>query len=105
MLRRGESRALPVADEARRTSGSGQNFGGLNAAAKFWAPQQEIRFWPPCVKGAVTAGDWGIVAPSDNPSGASRHLPLHKGGFGNGLSRRAYALLAMTGFYSSSVST
>jgi hypothetical protein len=29
-----------VADEARRTSGSGQNFGGLNAAAKFWAPQQ-----------------------------------------------------------------
>ena len=39
-LRGGESRALPVADEARRTSGSGQNFGGLNAAAKFWAPQQ-----------------------------------------------------------------
>ena len=42
MLQRGESRALPVADEARRTSGSGQNFGGLNAAAKFWAPQQDI---------------------------------------------------------------
>ena len=42
MLRRGESRALPVADKARRTSGSGQNFGGLNAAAKFWAPQQDI---------------------------------------------------------------
>ena len=40
----GESRALPVANEARRTSGSGQNFGDLNAAAKFWAPQQEIRF-------------------------------------------------------------
>ena len=38
----GESRALPVADEARRTSGSGQNFGGLNAAAKFWVPQQEL---------------------------------------------------------------
>ena len=36
----GESRALPVADEARRTSGSGQNFSGFNAAAKFWAPQQ-----------------------------------------------------------------
>jgi hypothetical protein len=31
-----------VADEARRTSGSGQNFGGLNAAAKFWEPQQDI---------------------------------------------------------------
>ena len=94
----GESRALPVADEARRTSGSGQNFGGLNAAAKFWAPQQEIRFWPPCVKGAVTAGDWGIVAPSDNPSGASRHLPLHKGGFGNGLPRQCEHWLAMTDF-------
>ena len=42
MLRRGESRALPVADKARRTSGSGQNFGGSNAASKFWAPQQDI---------------------------------------------------------------
>jgi hypothetical protein len=31
-----------VADEARRTSGSGQNFGGFNAAAKFWVPQQEL---------------------------------------------------------------
>ena len=42
IFRRGVSRALPVADKARRTSGSGQNFGGLNAAAKFWAPQQDI---------------------------------------------------------------
>ena len=42
MLRRGVSRALPVADKARRTSGSGQNFGGSNAAAKFWASQQDI---------------------------------------------------------------
>ena len=39
----GANRALPVADTARRASGSGQNFGGPNAAAKFWAPQQEIR--------------------------------------------------------------
>ena len=32
-----------MADEARRTSGSGtQNFGGFNAAAKFWVPQQEL---------------------------------------------------------------
>ena len=38
----GESRALPVADEAQRTSGSGQNFSGFNAAAKFWVPQQEL---------------------------------------------------------------
>ena len=55
-----ESRAPPVADEARRTSGSGQNFGGFNTAAKLGAPQQEIRFWPPCVKGAVSYG--GIAA-------------------------------------------
>ena len=34
MLRRGESRALPVADEARRTSGSGQNFGGSNCRSE-----------------------------------------------------------------------
>ena len=52
----GESRALPVAGEARRTSGSGQNFGGFNAAAKFWAPQQEICFpCLPCVRGGVNA--------------------------------------------------
>ena len=42
MLQRGESRALPVADEARRASGSGQNFGGQKDAAKFWVPQQDI---------------------------------------------------------------
>ena len=56
----GAIRALPVADTARRASGSGQNFGGSNAAAKFWAPQQGIRIWPPCVKGAVSYG--GIAA-------------------------------------------
>ena len=70
----GESRALPEADEARRTSGSGQNFGGFDAAAKFWAPQQELS--------AVRLTE-GLTA-VDNPSvNASRcHLPLHKGGFG-----------------------
>ena len=70
----GESRALPVADEARRTSGSGQNFGGLNAAAKFWAPQQELS----------SASETEGLTAIDNPSvNASRcHLPLHKGGFG-----------------------
>ena len=44
----GESRALPVADEARRTSGSGHNFGGFHAAAKLWEPQQEI-----CILGSA----------------------------------------------------
>ena len=37
----GAIRALPVADEARCASSCGQNFGGLNAAAKFWVPQQD----------------------------------------------------------------
>ena len=51
-------------------------------------PALSFRIRPPCVKGAVSEADWGIVALLDNPSGALRHLPLHKGGFGNGLPRQ-----------------
>ena len=61
-------------------------------------PALSFRIRPPCVKGAVSEADWGIVALLDNPSGALRHLPLHKGGFGNGLPRQCEHWLAMTDF-------
>ena len=53
----------------------------LGAAAALEADIAFIGFLqrPPCVKGAGSEADWGIVPHS--PSAPPGHLPLHRGGF------------------------
>ena len=49
-----------------------------------WRIWQCVDQRPPCVKGAVTEGDWRIVGYRTTPPSRLTpcHLPLHRGGFG-----------------------